>query len=237
MRRVMVLVLVALGCVLFSQAPAQACERPVPSMSKALAKSTFVFSGTVRKATSAGDQTTYERRPRPRAAASRQVRSSRQLPQRAAEKVFEAHVGGRVLDDRVEGLVDRRRRVAEVHERRDDVAARTVRTRRSPPERRGRPWAGDRAAPASCARPLAADAGDPRQSRHVALLHGADEIGRLDPGQHRQRQLGPDAVDGDEPLEQIVLQRRREPEQRDLILGRTCVWMRSVTALPVSPAW
>jgi hypothetical protein len=59
MRRVMVLVLVALGCVLFSQAPAQACERPVPSMSKALAKSTFVFSGTVRKATSAGDQTTY----------------------------------------------------------------------------------------------------------------------------------------------------------------------------------
>ena len=59
MRRVMVLVLVALGCVLFTGTPAQACERPVPSMSKALAKSTFVFSGTVRKATSAGDQTTY----------------------------------------------------------------------------------------------------------------------------------------------------------------------------------
>ena len=59
MRRVMVLVLVALGCVLFAEAPAQACERPVPSLSKALAKSKFVFSGTVRKVTSAGDQTTY----------------------------------------------------------------------------------------------------------------------------------------------------------------------------------
>ena len=59
MRRVMVLVLVALGCVLFSEAPAQACERPVPSVSKALAKAKFVFSGTVQKVTSAGDQTTY----------------------------------------------------------------------------------------------------------------------------------------------------------------------------------
>lgn len=59
MRRVMVLVLVALGCVLFTEAPAQACDRPVPSVSKALQRSTFVFSGTVRKVTSAGDQTTY----------------------------------------------------------------------------------------------------------------------------------------------------------------------------------
>jgi hypothetical protein len=59
MRRVMVLVLLALGCVLFTEAPAQACERPVPSVSKALNRSSSVFSGTVRKVTSAGDQTTY----------------------------------------------------------------------------------------------------------------------------------------------------------------------------------
>jgi hypothetical protein len=59
MRRVMVLVLVALGCVLFTGTPAQACERPVPSVARALQKATFVFSGTVRKVTSAGDQTTY----------------------------------------------------------------------------------------------------------------------------------------------------------------------------------
>jgi len=59
MRRVMVLVLVALGCVLFTEAPAQACDRPVPSVSQALQRSKFVFSGTVRKVTSAGDQTTY----------------------------------------------------------------------------------------------------------------------------------------------------------------------------------
>ena len=32
MRRVMVLVLVALGCVLFTEAPAQACDRPVTSV-------------------------------------------------------------------------------------------------------------------------------------------------------------------------------------------------------------
>ena len=59
MRRVMVLVLVALGCVLFSQAPAQACDRPVPPLAKALQRASFVFSGDVTKVTSAGDQTTY----------------------------------------------------------------------------------------------------------------------------------------------------------------------------------
>ena len=59
MRRVMVLVLVALGCVLFTAAPAQACDRPVPPVAKALQGSTSVFSGTVSKVTSAGDQTTY----------------------------------------------------------------------------------------------------------------------------------------------------------------------------------
>ena len=59
MRRVMVLVLVALGCVLFSGTPAQACERPVPPVAKALQSATFVFSGTVSKVTSAGDQTTF----------------------------------------------------------------------------------------------------------------------------------------------------------------------------------
>ncbi|MET1060405.1 MAG: hypothetical protein ABWX84_12455 [Nocardioides sp.] len=59
MRRVMVLALLALGCVFLTEAPAQACERPVPSVSQALQRSSFVFNGTVRKVTSAGDQTTY----------------------------------------------------------------------------------------------------------------------------------------------------------------------------------
>ena len=59
MRRVMVLVLVALGCVLFTTTPAHACDRPVPPVAKALQRATSVFSGTVDKVTSAGDQTTY----------------------------------------------------------------------------------------------------------------------------------------------------------------------------------
>ena len=59
MRRVMVLVLVALGCVLFTEAPAQACERPVPSVSKALRGRRSSSAAPSSKVTSAGDQTTY----------------------------------------------------------------------------------------------------------------------------------------------------------------------------------
>ena len=50
------------------------------------------------------------------------------------------------------------------------------------------------------------------------VLHGADEIDRLDARKDRQRQLGADAVHGDQPLEQLVLERRGKAEERNLIL-------------------
>ena len=58
MRRLMVLVLVVLGCVLVTEAPASACNRDVLPLSKALPRASYVFSGTVQRA-SGGDPATY----------------------------------------------------------------------------------------------------------------------------------------------------------------------------------
>ena len=53
------------------------------------------------------------------------------------------------------------------------------------------------------------------QPRDVLAAHRADQLRRLDARQHRERQLRSDAADRDQPLEQILLERRREPVERD----------------------
>jgi hypothetical protein len=59
MRRVMVLVLVALGCVLLTEAPAQACDRASVPFNRAVQRSDVVFSGTVTDRSTGGDRTSY----------------------------------------------------------------------------------------------------------------------------------------------------------------------------------
>ncbi|RYP88689.1 hypothetical protein EKO23_02050 [Nocardioides guangzhouensis] len=60
MRRLMVLVLVVLGCVLVTEAPASACDRDVLPLSKALPRASYVFSGTVQRESGAGDPATFD---------------------------------------------------------------------------------------------------------------------------------------------------------------------------------
>ena len=45
----------------------------------------------------------------------------------------------------------------------------------------------------------------------------------LDARQDRQRQLRADAADRDQPLEQLLLERRREPVERDRVLAHVRV--------------
>jgi hypothetical protein len=59
MRRVLVLVLLVLGCVLVTEAPASACDRDVLPLAKALPRASYVFSGTVQRESGAGDPATY----------------------------------------------------------------------------------------------------------------------------------------------------------------------------------
>src|SRR3712207_9163874 len=66
-----------------------------------------------------------------------------------------------------------------------------------------------------------------REPRDVAALHRSDQIARLDPGQDDQRQLRADAVHGDQPFEERLLERREESEQRDRILAHVGVDARS----------
>ncbi len=62
-------------------------------------------------------------------------------------------------------------------------------------------------------RGLAADAGNRGEPRQIAAMDRADELGRLDARQHGYRQLRPDAADRDQPLEELLFQRREEPVQ------------------------
>ena len=50
-----------------------------------------------------------------------------------------------------------------------------------------------------------------------------DQLARLDARQHRQRQLRADAADADQPLEQLLLERRREPVERERVLAHVGV--------------
>ena len=69
----------------------------------------------------------------------------------------------------------------------------------------------------------------------IAALDRADELARLDAREHRQRELRADAADADQPLEQLLLEPRREAEQRSAS-SRTCVWMRSAISAPARRA-
>ena len=70
---------------------------------------------------------------------------------------------------------------------------------------------------------LLADAGDPRQARHVTSLHGGDELAGFDPRQHGDGQLRADAADADQPLEQLLLERRREAEELQRVFAHVGV--------------
>ena len=70
---------------------------------------------------------------------------------------------------------------------------------------------------------LLADAGNRRQPREVAALDRADQLRRLDARQDRQRQLRADAADADQPLEQLLLEQRREPVEQQRVLAHVRV--------------
>src|SRR4029453_19462093 len=57
-----------------------------------------------------------------------------------------------------------------------------------------------------------------REPGDVLHADGAHEVGWLDPRQDRQPEFGTDTADRNQPLEQVLLERRAEPEQRKLIL-------------------
>jgi len=54
-------------------------------------------------------------------------------------------------------------------------------------------------------------------------MYGLDQVGRLDAGQHRQRQLGADAADRNQPLEQILLETGRKTEEQQRVLAHVGV--------------
>jgi hypothetical protein len=62
-----------------------------------------------------------------------------------------------------------------------------------------------------------------RSARDVLLPDRPDQIGRLDAGQHGQRELRAHAADRNEAFEQIVLQHRGKPVQRNDILAHVRV--------------
>ena len=56
------------------------------------------------------------------------------------------------------------------------------------------------------------------EPRDVLRAHRAHELLGLDARERRERDLRPDAAHADQPLEQLLLQRGREPVQRELVL-------------------
>ncbi len=54
---------------------------------------------------------------------------------------------------------------------------------------------------------FAPDARNGRQPREIAAMNGGDQLARLDAGQHRDRQLRPDAADGNQPFKNLLLER------------------------------
>ena len=145
---------------------------------------------------------------------------------RGGRSVFEAHVGGRVLDqprrrpcrprpmDSPGSPAPRARRRA---------SRRTRRSRRR--TRRRRPSAADRCSSRRCARRSSCRRRGSRVRRATSPRSiGADEIGRLDARTAPPAPAsGPMPLTRDQPLEQIVLERGREPEQRERILAHVRV--------------
>ena len=112
--------------------------------------------------------------------------------------------------------------ITQVHERREHIVAHH---RRFGGRAAGR-GRGDRGARQTilqlehdALRRLLADAGNRGEPREVAPLDRAQQLLRLDPRQHRQRDLRTDAADADQPLEQLLLEQRREAVQRQRVLA------------------
>ena len=70
---------------------------------------------------------------------------------------------------------------------------------------------------------LLADAGNRGQPRQIGPLDRPHEFQRLDAREHRERQLRADAADADQPLEQLLLEQRREAEQRECVFADVSV--------------
>ncbi len=63
-----------------------------------------------------------------------------------------------------------------------------------------------------------ADARDCGQPPDVTSLDRANQFERLDPRQHRERDLRSNAADTDQPLEEFLLERRGEAVERERVL-------------------
>src|SRR6185503_13542308 len=64
-----------------------------------------------------------------------------------------------------------------------------------------------------------ADAGDGSEAREIAALDGANQVERLDARKHRERDLGADAADADQPLEQLLLEQGGETVKQERVLA------------------
>src|SRR5512141_223329 len=70
---------------------------------------------------------------------------------------------------------------------------------------------------------LLADARDRREEPGVLRGDRADALGQRQAGEHGERDLRPDPGDGDEPLEDVLLLRRREAEELERVLAHVGV--------------
>ncbi len=116
--------------------------------------------------------------------------------------------------------------IPQVHERREHIVAQPARVRRGGAGRDCRDLRARKTILELEHDPLGrflADAGDPGEARDVAMLDRAHQLDRLDPREHRERELRPDPADANQALEQLLLQQRGEPVQRDRIFAHVRV--------------
>ena len=116
-------------------------------------------------------------------------------------------------------------RVAEVHEGGDEVVLRGGGRRR---RRRGSLGGGEALhlvlqLEDEALGGLLADPGDAGEAGDVARAQGGDEVRGLDAGEDGEGELGPDAGDGDEPLEEGLLRRGEEAEEGERVLAHVGV--------------
>ena len=115
--------------------------------------------------------------------------------------------------------------VAQVHQRRDEIGLESIARFRS----RGRP-SGHVCHTVlqlqhDTLRRLSADAWHPHQPSDIRPLNRTDQFARLDTGQHRKRELRPDAADADQSLEQFLFQIGEKTEQLERILPHVRVYV------------
>src|SRR5437867_7849666 len=145
--------------------------------------------------------------------------SFRQLAQGLLQRLLEPAAGG-ALERGVHRLFSERPMISQVHQRREEIlaqgrgAGRAVRY----DGRHLSPWETILQLEDYALRSLLSDTGNRRQPRDVAALDGADELERFDARQDGERDLRSDAADANQPLEQLLLERRREAVQRERVL-------------------